>query len=164
MAAERVKCYLMIRVITTVDEGKGMQKIDQKLGLHHVSLPVRDLEISKRFYEVVIGLDLIPRPGFGFTGAWFGLGAGQLHLIVNPSGTYPKTGEIGTQDAHFALYAADFSTFVAHLKGMGYGADLPEGDPKRVIVKPASATGFAQVFLNDPDGHTVEVNAATVCP
>ena len=56
--------------------------------LHHVSLPMVDLERSRRFYEDVLGLreSKIPRPvgpsGFGFEGAWFQVGAGQLHLIV----------------------------------------------------------------------------------
>ncbi|HJX30081.1 MAG TPA: VOC family protein [Thermoanaerobaculia bacterium] len=46
--------------------------------LHHVSLPVGDLERSRRFYREVLGLEEIARPPFPFPGAWFRLGDREL--------------------------------------------------------------------------------------
>ena len=55
------------------------------LQLHHVSLPVTDLERSRRFYREVLGLEEIERPPFPFPGAWFRLGDRELHLIAGES-------------------------------------------------------------------------------
>lgn len=55
------------------------------IGLHHVTLLVRDLERARVFYEDSLGLTPIPRPSFPFPGAWYGLGEESLHLIVDPS-------------------------------------------------------------------------------
>ena len=51
-------------------------------GVHHVSLNVSDTEVAGRFYTEVLGLEVLPRPDFGFPGAW--LYAGEhafVHLV-----------------------------------------------------------------------------------
>ena len=50
---------------------------------NHVGQCVTDLERSKRFYGELLGLHEIERPPFGFPGAWFSLGDGQLHLVAD---------------------------------------------------------------------------------
>jgi catechol-2,3-dioxygenase len=45
--------------------------------IHHVSLGVTDLEISRRFYSQILGLEELTRPPFDFPGAWFSAGASQ---------------------------------------------------------------------------------------
>ena len=49
--------------------------------LHHISLPVADVERSRCFYLEVMRLAEIPRPDFPFPGVWFRLGDRELHLI-----------------------------------------------------------------------------------
>ena len=72
--------------------------------LHHAALRVSDCERSKRFYESLLGLAAIERPDFGFPGAWYGLGEGQLHLIESP-----KVSEtIDPTDPHVAIEVEDF--------------------------------------------------------
>ncbi|MBO7748934.1 VOC family protein [Paenibacillus sp. MWE-103] len=120
-------------------------------GIHHVSLIVTDLERAKRFYEDVIGLREIPRPAFDFPGAWYGIGEGgqQLHLIVHPGETL-RGGGIDTRDGHFAIRVADFDETIAWLSEHGI-----EHRHNR-----NSITGFAQIFLTDPDRNIIELNAA----
>ena len=50
--------------------------------LHHVALPVSDLERAAKFYREVLGLEELERPHFSFAGKWYRLaGDQQLHLI-----------------------------------------------------------------------------------
>lgn len=129
------------------------------LSLHHVSLPVRDLARSARFYGTVLGLPRLDRPGFDFEGRWYSCGAGQLHLIVNPMGTY-RDGPVTGGDGHFAMSTHDLDGMIAHLNQHGYRADTKQSDPCHLRIKRDSDAGFAQIFLMDPDGHLVEINRA----
>jgi len=119
-------------------------------GIHHVSLIVTDLERAKAFYRDVIGLREIERPPFGFPGAWFAVGGTgqQLHLIVH-AGETKREGGIDTRDGHFALRVTDYDAALAWLErcGVAYQANRD------------SITGFAQIFVLDPDRNVVELNA-----
>ena len=59
-------------------------KID---AIHHVSLPVTDLERSREFYGTVLRLPEIERPPSDNRGAWYQVGEQQLHLIEDDSAT-----------------------------------------------------------------------------
>lgn len=130
------------------------------LSLHHVSIPIRDLSRSIAFYEGILGLVPLPRPGFAFSGRWYGTPERQVHLIVNPGATYRKVGGPGSLDVHFALATEDFDGVLERLEAEGYDRALPGHDPKHVIVKRNNVNGWDQMFFCDPDGHTVEVNTA----
>ena len=47
--------------------------------IHHVSIPITDLEHSKKFYGEILGLKEIDRPPFDFPGDWYQVGDRQLH-------------------------------------------------------------------------------------
>src|SRR5262245_26528816 len=49
--------------------------------LDHVTIVVKDLEKSRRFYVDVLGMRETRRPAFSFDGLWFQAGATQIHLI-----------------------------------------------------------------------------------
>ena len=53
--------------------------------LSHVSFAVRDLERAMRFYRDLLGLEPIPRPDFGFPGAWLAAGDAQGGLDLYPT-------------------------------------------------------------------------------
>ena len=129
--------------------------------LHHVALPVSDLERSRRFYREVMGLAEIERPpAFDFRGAWFALGDGQLHLIERRGGTLRVDRPVDSRDVHFAVRVDDFDATLAHLRAAGYRDDLPADDALWLKWNRKPNAGFPQIFILDPDRHVIELNAA----
>ena len=106
--------------------------------LHHTSIRVADLARSRRFYEQLLGLGAVERPDLGMPGRWYGVGAGQLHLIeCEPLGM-----DIDPSGPHFAIEVEDLDAARRELAAAG----LPTLDP-----------GGDQLWVKDPDGHTVEL-------
>ena len=52
------------------------------LQIDHVTCVVKDLEQSRKFYADLLGMHVVPRPGFSFPGLWFQAGSTQIHLIL----------------------------------------------------------------------------------
>ncbi|WP_373229316.1 VOC family protein [Cohnella sp.] len=119
-------------------------------GIHHVSLIVTNLERAVAFYRDIVGLKVIQRPPFDFPGTWFAIGAGgqQLHLIVHDGETLRSRG-IDTRDGHFAIRVRDFDESVEWLRQHNIEHKANRN----------SITGFAQIFLLDPDRNVIELNA-----
>lgn len=118
--------------------------------VQHVALPVTDLAAARRFYGETLGLREIARPEFDFDGAWYALGAQQLHLIVNPR-ALPLRGsrQIDSRGAHVALRVSDFDGVVAKLAAAGI----------ELVEKRNNRTPWWQAFVADPDGNVIELNA-----
>jgi len=127
------------------------------ISLHHVSLPVTNLERSKAFYRDVLGLSEIERPAFEFAGAWYALGDRQLHLIVHDKPTLRSRG-VDSHDVHVALRVASYRATVAFLESRGYSKDARE-PTQRLRENQWGKAGFPQVFILDPDRHVIELNA-----
>jgi glyoxylase I family protein len=132
--------------------------------LHHVSLPVSDLERAKAFYTRVIGLEEIERPPFNFPGAWYRAGDRDIHLIVGTRSTFRDGKGIDSRDVHLAIRVRSYRRAVGHLKALGYQEaepDAPVADPFRSMrLNPRSTAGFPQIYILDPDRNVVEINAA----
>jgi catechol 2,3-dioxygenase-like lactoylglutathione lyase family enzyme len=128
--------------------GKGTPGVT---GLHHTAVCVTDIAVAKRFYGEVLGLREIDRPAFPFAGAWYELGDGrQLHLIVHEHPrTLRGTRAIDLRDGHFALGVTDFDEAVAHLRAAGV----------ECVERPDNVTPWQQVYVTDPDGNVIELNA-----
>jgi catechol 2,3-dioxygenase-like lactoylglutathione lyase family enzyme len=119
--------------------------------IHHTAVIVTDVERAKRFYGGVLGLQEIPRPDFPFGGAWYAVGANQeLHLIVYPEAQATRgSTTIDPRDGHFAMRVASYSAALEHLRRHGIACrELP-----------ANLTPYAQIYVTDPDGNVIELNA-----
>jgi glyoxylase I family protein len=137
--------------------------------LHHVSLPVSNLEKARDFYTNVLGLEEdLGRPRFSFDGAWFRVGDRSLHLIVPTAGenpTYRTAKPIDSHDAHFAIRVPSFSGAIKHLEAKGYRrSDEPNpqpgaANPLPMRVNTGGKAGFPQIYILDPDHNVIEINA-----
>ena len=121
-----------------------MDGFPEHLALNHVALHVADLERSCQFFETVLGLRALPRPEFSFDGAWFRLGADQeLHLICRPPHVPPPI----DRDNHLALLCEDLDDWQRHFENLGVD----------FLSKKLRPDGAEQIFLQDPDGHYIEL-------
>jgi glyoxylase I family protein len=117
--------------------------------IHHVGIAVTDLVRSRHFYTTVLCLEEIPRPDFDFDGAWFRVGEQQIHLIVQRQTEVPREAGLRTRGDHLALRVSSYRSTLDHLRSLG----VPfEG-------RPHNKTPWPQIYLADPDGHTIELNA-----
>ena len=111
----------------------------QPLGVHHVSINVRDADESIAFYTDVLGLTRrTDRPDFGFGGAWLDVGNQQVHLIEAP-----VPDDCGQ---HLAIRVVDIETAVAELRRQGIE-----------VSDPTPEASSRQCFLHDPSGNRVEL-------
>jgi len=116
------------------------------IGLNHVSIVAKDLHESVAFYKAVFGLEPVATPNFGFPVQWLQVGELQLHLFERPDEPPIYHHMAFAVDNFEALYARareaglfDAITFGHHLN------ELPNG--------------IAQLYLRDPAGNLVEIDA-----
>jgi catechol 2,3-dioxygenase-like lactoylglutathione lyase family enzyme len=117
-------------------------------GLAEIVLNVRDVEASLRFYQEVLGLELIGRPGPVFLRA--GDPAVQVPQMVVLVPLPPGTGDfVGPRTLHhlaLELAPEDFDAEEARLKSRGYQIRYGQHPviPSRTM------------YVDDPDGNEVE--------
>jgi lactoylglutathione lyase len=127
------------------------------LELDHVSLFVRDLNTSARFYSEVLGLPEIEKKTARANVRWFGLGAGRaIHLILGAPELLPSR----PRSTHFALAMSSFDEIVQQLADCGTAFQDLSGTLGQVSVRP---DGVRQVYFQDPDGHWIEINDGPIC-
>ena len=128
--------------------------------LHHVSVPVRNLDESMRFYEEVLGLARIERPPFGFGGAWYQLGDRQLHLICDEKvkATFREAKRLDSRDVHFAIRVASYRETRDYLRSKGYHKDADD-ELMEMKESPDNPTNWRQLYIMDPNRNVIELNA-----
>jgi glyoxylase I family protein len=121
--------------------------------IHHVAIGVADLVRSRHFYTTVLGLEEIPRPAFDFDGAWFRVGAQHIHLIVQrQTEMRHEHASLRTRGDHIALRVQSYRDTLEHLRAL----DMPFEE------RPDNKTPWPQIYIVDPDGYTIELNAERV--
>jgi len=125
-------------------------------GIHHINLPVRDINDSIRFYRDFLLLKEIVRP-FTFEGAWFGLPSGQhIHLVEDKNlpdrSDFRKKENINPKGCHFAL-RVEYSRWKAIMDELDFKDLIPDS--------PEEAVKINQIYIFDPDCHVIEINALT---
>ena len=119
---------------------------------HHVAIVVRDAAAARAFYGDLLGLEELERPaevGDRFAGAWYRLGAMELHVFEQPDFSPPVTA-IGP---HIALHSADFERTVERLRERGCAFAFGPG---------RGPDGVARAILRDPTGNVVEITDAAL--
>lgn len=124
--------------------------------LDHVTIVVKDLEATRRFYVDGLGMQEVPRPGFDFRGKWFQAGPTQIHLIEEyersgPAGLLKPPHLASSRTHHFAFSVPDGHAAAERARELGL--KIVDGPKQR-------PDGAVQVFLEDPDGHVVELCSA----
>lgn len=123
------------------------------LGSIHEGVPCSEKNLAAciRFYVEVLGLKLLPRPkaldDLG-PGAWLGDADNrvQFHLIAKDDEYRPGAdARLAPAGRHTAWLVKDIDAFRARMRGLGVHYD-----------EVSNLIGSAQVFIQDPEGHTWE--------
>jgi catechol 2,3-dioxygenase-like lactoylglutathione lyase family enzyme len=113
--------------------------------LEHYLVLTDDLEATRDFYCLALGLREGPRPPLGFPGYWLYVGdTPSIHVAEWVSERAPGTGPLD----HIAFNAVDCAAVQAALSA--YGVEF--------AVNEAEGAVLTQLFLKDPNGLKVEIN------
>ncbi len=110
----------------------------------HAALLVADLDRAKHFYGQVLGLSEVKR-SLKYPGAWYQIGAFQLHLIQSPTtATAVVNPEKLGRNQHLAFAVLQLDAVKAQLQALEYPIQM-------------SASGRPALFTQDPDGNIIEL-------
>jgi catechol 2,3-dioxygenase-like lactoylglutathione lyase family enzyme len=112
--------------------------------LHHVNVTVSaDAEAeAKNFYGNVLGLKQLPKPsGARPSGAWYQIGANQLHLSVEKEERGPLT------TGHICFAVSDLRTAETRFREAGV----------EILPDPRPIEGTSRFYVRDPGGNLLEI-------
>jgi catechol 2,3-dioxygenase-like lactoylglutathione lyase family enzyme len=106
----------------------------------HVNLSVDDVDVARRFYGELLGLEPAPRPAdMSRAGCWFRLGEIELHLSLEGETDNARS------KRHVAFEVNDLDGLRTRL--VAAGVPLEEGKP---------LSGVRRFFGRDPAGNRLE--------
>ncbi|MCA1578704.1 MAG: VOC family protein [Acidobacteria bacterium] len=114
------------------------------LALHHVNITVPpDAEAeAKNFYGNVLGLEQLSKPsGTRPSGAWYQIGASQLHLSVE------REGRRALSTGHVCFTVSDLSAAENRFREAGV----------EIIPDPRPIEGTSRFYVRDPGGNMLEI-------
>jgi catechol 2,3-dioxygenase-like lactoylglutathione lyase family enzyme len=121
--------------------------------IEHYNIHTTKLAETVDFYVRVLGMTDGDRPPFVFPGAWLYVGDTPVVHLVDVGGQY-KTGREGQHGTaaldHVAFEAQGLEAMRAHLRREKVKFD------ERVVPR----SGVTQIFVEDPNGLTLELNYA----
>jgi catechol 2,3-dioxygenase-like lactoylglutathione lyase family enzyme len=129
--------------------------------LEHYLVLTDDLDKTRDFYCLALGLRCGPRPPLGFPGYWLYLGdvpcihvaewlSYRAHSIAAGIATSQRAAGTGPVD-HIAFNAVDCEAVKARLSA--HGVEFAQNE--------VPGARLTQLFLNDPNGVKVEINVRT---
>jgi catechol 2,3-dioxygenase-like lactoylglutathione lyase family enzyme len=117
--------------------------------IHHVNVTVPKTfeEQAKRFYSVVMGMTevLKPEPSRARGGAWYQLGALQLHLSIEDG-----LGEHCLSKRHICYTVEDLASAEQQFRDAGVEI-IPDDNP---------TPGWSRFYVRDPGGNRLEIAQA----
>jgi catechol 2,3-dioxygenase-like lactoylglutathione lyase family enzyme len=134
----------------------------------HYSIRTLDLEASRRFYTEVIGLKEGPRPPFDFPGYWLYSGEppadlsnvaknyGLVHLMGPAKGLTEYLGDRDAASLKGGTGPLDHVAFAA--TGRDAMVERCKRHKVEFFERDVPLLGIRQMFLEDPDGVTIELN------
>jgi len=114
------------------------------IALQHVNVTVSpELEATtKEFYGSVLGLQQVPKPSTSRqSGAWYQIGANQLHLSVETEEPGPLSSR------HVCFTVDDLNAAEARFREAGV----------EIIADARPAPGTARFYVRDPAGNMLEI-------
>ncbi|HEY2960852.1 MAG TPA: VOC family protein [Pyrinomonadaceae bacterium] len=118
-----------------------------EIALHHVNVTVSpELEqATKEFYGAVLGLKQVPKPSTSRqSGAWYQIGASQLHLSVETEQRGPLSSR------HVCFTVSDLRAAEARFREAGVEI-IPDARP---------VEGTSRFYVRDPGGNMLEITQA----
>lgn len=115
----------------------------------NVTVPPSLEEATKHFYRAVMGLQEVPKPAEskGRGGAWYQLGAVQLHLS--------REDEVdNSSKRHVCYLVADLAEAEQHFRGAGVEV-IPDSLP---------IPGSPRFYVRDPGGNLIEIALGSQSP
>ena len=126
--------------------------------LDHVSIRTADVAATQVFYTELLGFEVGPRPPFTFPGVWlYRNGSPLVHVIgIDPNDKAGLADYLGAREAsagtgsidHVAFLGHDVAQMRAHLQSRGIA----------FRERKVPNLNLAQIFVEDPNGVTVELN------
>ena len=131
----------------------GQHSYSQKATLNHTAVYVVDAQKAVDFYQHILGLDTIPEPFHDGKHAWFRTGPGlALHIIEGA----PAKKEY-YKNQHTCFSVSSVTDFISLLKKNNIAWEDRDGAKMAITTR---VDGVKQIWLQDPDGYWIEVNAA----
>jgi catechol 2,3-dioxygenase-like lactoylglutathione lyase family enzyme len=121
--------------------------------IHHMNVPIDDIETARDFYGRILGLPEIVRPHVGRPGLWYGCGANELHLSVQPGLRGGRTG-MSLQPTERPDRAGGHVAFTMS----GSLDDIARHLTEAAVPHVRGRASLPQIFCEDPAGNLVELN------
>ena len=124
--------------------------------IDHVSVPVRDLDASMRFYDGVLGALGMTRHDTRPATAGYGKKYSEFWINLRPQST------AAVNDGHHVCLRARSTAMVDafHVAALAAGGS----DDSAPALRPQHGEGYYAAFIRDPDGNRIEAVTFVAAP
>ena len=149
----RLQLVALFFFFVLVVNGGYAQTGKSKARINHTAIFVKNLKVTKAFYEQVLGLDTIAEPFHDGKHAWYTIGPGiAMHVI---EGATEIKSYYKNQHTCFSVLSVEKFTDVLKARNIPY--EDVAGKKNAITTR---VDGVKQIWLQDPDGYWLEINDA----